>query len=165
MLTILAICCLLFIIGGYHLLYQVRLAEIKADVKKELVRTPKSNLTQLVFSATDFASLDWDGQTEFRYQGTMYDVVTIEKKENKIICFCLPDGKETALVDQYLKTQNSSEKNPSQSLVKLLKAPFLPIAFLKQEAMVRKVCTTFSLSSFSLLQTDSHVLTPPPKFC
>ncbi|GAA4754621.1 hypothetical protein [Flavisolibacter ginsenosidimutans] len=165
-LTILALCCLLFLVGGYHLLYQFRLAEIKSAVKKELINTRRTELTELVFTTSGLASLDWESKTEFRYQNTMFDVVEIEKKDGKTVCWCLADAKETALVDQYLKTQNSSsEKSPSQSLFKLLKAPFLPVTVLKSEIFLQEKLTSFSLYAFSLLATPTQVLTPPPRVC
>jgi hypothetical protein len=165
-LTILALCCLLFLVGGYHLFYQIRLSEIKADVKKELVRTRKTELTRLVFSSADFASLEWESRSEFRFQNTMYDVVEVAKKDGGIICWCLADKKETALVDQYLKTQNSSSENsPSQSLFKLLKAPFLPVAFLKAEVFLPTDTSFFSTCFFSFPAALRQVPTPPPRLC
>ena len=165
-LTIIALCCLLFLVGGYHLLYQFRLAEIKSAVKKELLNARKTDLTKFVFTASGLASLEWESKTEFRYQNIMYDVVEVEKKDGKTVCWCLADTKETVLVDQYFKTQNSSsEKSPSQWLFKLLKAPFLPVALLKSEMPLEKKLTPFSPYSFSLLAAPVQVLTPPPRVC
>ena len=164
-LAILAFCCLLFIVGGYSLLYQIRLNEIKADVKKELLRAQKSQLTELVFTDAEFALLEHEDEGEFRYADTMYDVVKIENKDGQVYCWCLPDKKETALVDHYLKTQNPSEKSPSQSLLKLLKAPFLAVTFSTPEVSCQNSATLFRDYASLLSALCRNTLAPPPRFC
>ena len=164
--TILALACLLFLTGGYHLLYQCRLAEVKAAVKENLKTARRSELTPLAFSAAEIQTLVWEEASEFCYRDKMYDVVDVETKDGQTIYWCLADEKETALLDAYLQTHNpSSDKNPSCSLIKLLQAPFLPVVFQWNKTAIPDNGKPFSFYSLSPSLSKAAVLTPPPKAC
>lgn len=163
--TILALACLLFLIGGYHLLYQCRLAEVKTAVKENLKTARRSELTPMVFSAAEIQNLVWEEASEFCYRNEMYDVVEVEIKDSQTIYWCLADEAETALIDQYLNTQDSSDKDPSHSLIKLLKAPFLPTVFGWNRTVTAENSKPFSFYSLSPSLSKAAVLTPPPKVC
>lgn len=165
-LTIVALGCLLLLTGGYHLLYQCQLAEIKSAVKSGLARLKQSDLTQLVLSPAEVRKLDWEDESEFCYGGRMYDVVDVEKKTGRTVYWCLADEKETALLDAYLQMQNSSsDKDPSHSLFKLLKVPFLPGAF-RWIGLQRHIKIKPSQLCFvRISMRKGAVLTPPPKVC
>lgn len=166
MLTILALGCLLFFIGGYHLLYQCRLAEVKAAVKENLAAIPASALTQLLLSPSEAAALKWEDEAEFCYHGKMYDVVKAEKKDGRLVYWCLADDKETALTEAYAKTQHSSSgKDTSGSLIKLLNVPFLSVTYSWAIAFPQRLPSSFLNYSSRFSSSGVTVLTPPPKAC
>lgn len=161
-----ALGCLLFIVGGYHLLYQCRLAEIKSAVQEGIVRIKKSELIPLSFSTHEAATLAWEGEKEFYYKGKMYDVAEAEEKDGRMVYWCFSDENETALVEAYLKTQGSpSDKDTSQTLLKLLKVPFLPVAYEWKKNAPPSHDKPRSFFGFRPLTAERIVLTPPPKVC
>lgn len=165
-LTILALGCLLFFIGGYHLLYQCRLAEVKGAVKEALAAIPASALTQLLLSPSEAAALKWEDEAEFCYRGKMYDVVKTEKKDGRLVYWCLADDNETALMEAYAKTQRSSSgKDTSGSLIKLLNVPFLSVTGHWAIACPQKQPSSFWSHSSRFSSSGVTVLTPPPRVC
>ena len=164
--AILALCCLLFLNAGYYFLYKCRLAEIKESVRKEILSSRKHELTKLTFSTEEIDQLDWEEKDEFRYKGEMYDVVSMEKKGDKVIIFCLTDKKEKALKQAFAETHRQApDKNTSGSIFKFLKAPFLPTAFLVPPLTSSAAANIHSGFLFTIPSFAQLVLTPPPRAC
>ncbi len=82
-----------------------------------------SDLTQLFISADQSHMLRWEHDSEFEYNGMMYDLVrTIEMYDGKIY-ICWPDHKETALnqqLEKYLDFALQNEKDTDEDQSRLI---------------------------------------------
>jgi hypothetical protein len=164
--SILSLCCLFFITGGYHFVCRFRIAEAKQEMKKELLRSRKNEATELILSPDEISLLVWENSSEFHYKNEMYDVVRIEKQDGKTIICCVSDKKEKALVEHYLKVQKqSSEKNNSNSVLKLLSVRFIPPVVIAINAPVQVLPTAFAHYLLSIPLSEQSIPTPPPKVC
>lgn len=164
--AIFLLCCLLFLTAGYHLLYYVRLAEAKKEMKKQLLQSPSAAIVEFSFTEKQMASLEWEEAKEFRFGGEMYDVVRMTKQNGKTVIHCVSDKTETALLNAYLKTQKRSAENSSaNTILKLITANYLPssVAWLPSpEGEKQQTAAWFSLF---LPDTERTLLTPPPQSC
>jgi hypothetical protein len=164
--AIVAFACLLFLNVGYFVFYQLRLAEIKAEMKKEVLRSRRSELTRFKFSAKETASLEWEEDTEFRFKDEMYDVVSREDRGDTTTILCLSDKKENELKKLFANNLGKSTgKTSSAGMIKLLSAPYLfnDNVFLLIEELAAQQKTSFYL--FNLPLYEPYVLIPPPKIC
>lgn len=164
--AILLLCCLLFLIAGYQVLYLYRIAEAKAQMKETLRQTPSSAVLQLRFSESEFTALEWEEAQEFRYKGEMYDVLSLRHQNGATVIACLPDKLETSLVDAFLKTQKQTPENsPTQTILKLLTTGFLPsqmVSIAVPEKDQRKIQSSILVF---LPDVPRALLTPPPQDC
>ncbi len=157
---------LLFFTAGYHLLFFVRIAEAKAEMKEAIVNGRPENLTKLQFSTNVFKAINPDGGSEFEYAGELYDVIKAEPSGKDVVVWCLSDKKEKDAVDAYLKTQKqSSQNNSSTDLAKLLSLPFVSVAILQILPFTQTVSHHNSFYQFSIPDCCSVILLPPPKAC
>jgi len=155
---------LLVVTSGYHLFYHYHLAEAKREMHQRLLQLPGAHVSELLFSGEEMASLGWEGNSEFRYRGEMYDVISIEKKEGHFLVKCVADHKETALLEQYFKAQQQSGNNaPTKSILKLLNVHFLSssVAFL-QTPEVKNNKHESCFRSW-LPHPTQPIVTPPPQ--
>lgn len=96
-------------------------------MKQRLLQSPNEVVTTISFSAAEMATLHWEDENEFYYRGEMYDVLCVEQNGTQSVIRCVADHKESALVDQYYKTQQGVNDNaPIKSIKKLMSADFLP---------------------------------------
>lgn len=164
--AILALCCLLFLTAGYHLLYHIRIAEAKQMMKKDLLSAKAEEMTKLVFSKEEKTSLAWEGSDEFQFKGEMYDVLKAEMVNGKLIIWCVVDKKETTLLDDYLKIQKqSSENSSSNSIVKIITLPFLPAMASEVSSLSSAVQKAFPRLLIFFPNTEKSIPTPPPLVC
>ncbi len=85
---------------------------------------PASKLT--VFeNAADNKQVEWErADKEFRYKGSMYDVVRVEKKNGKQIYYCLSDVAEAqvyTLIQKLVNVQLGSDTPLHSNVQKILK--------------------------------------------
>jgi len=105
-------------IVGYYPVFLWSQGEVKDEIAQRIRNVvPPDEISVLIFNETDYAGLVWNDDKEFRYNGNMYDVVKISKKENgNIHIYCLNDKKETALLTELEKqTQNNSSRSTSEN--------------------------------------------------
>lgn len=145
----------------------MRLAEVKKEMRAEVLSHDESIATRLVFTDNELKELQWEEESsEFVYRGEMYDVIKIQKDGGKTIVWCIDDRKETALITTYLKFHKQSpEKNPSNSLLKFLTIQFEPTAFCELTPLVSNHSFNYSLYTFTLPFSEGSILLPPPKSC
>lgn len=161
--AILTLCCLLFLVAGYHLLYHYRITEAKQEMRQALLRVNAEGVSKLSFSRAELASLEWEDPSEFRYRGEMYDVLKVEKKGDSVVVWCLSDDKESALLNAYTDTQNQSSGSPSTILLKVLHSPYLPSVAVTVFSPEERRPKNATLFLFYLPQTDGAIVTPPPQ--
>jgi hypothetical protein len=168
--SILLLFCLLFNVVGYYIVFHIRRAEIKDEMKKTL-RENIYNQDQeiLCFSLNDKAAiskLEWEDDHEFRLDGKMYDVIEKKVENGKLIIRCISDEKETALVKKFEQINNekgANSKGKAALLIKLIGNTYL-VAFVtdlpvENPALIPR--PYFNINIITPLRSD--VLTPPPQ--
>jgi hypothetical protein len=118
---------LLLTTGGHGLLFQLRLAEVRQEMRAALqAGQARDNVIRFEFSRAENKQVIWlDGGDEFEWQGERYDV--LDKKSNgaTVTVQAIADKKESALVGSFRK-QSKDDNSSSKCLVKLLSLPFIP---------------------------------------
>lgn len=111
------------------------------------------------------SKFSWEEEgAEFRYQHELYDVVSLEKKEDKLIIVCLKDNDENQLEKQLNEIHKANKTNTSKSIHSTSKI-FSPFCF--QNSSLFKIsahCIDAHLFfySASLLTQIIETLQPPP---
>jgi hypothetical protein len=159
--------CLFFTVMGYHFIFRMRISEAKKEMKARLLAQDSPELIQFDLTPEKVSSLEWEDEKEFLLNGQMFDVVEMNSLQGVVILKCIPDHKETALIEQYLKTNqgNSTEKGPWLALLEMAGAQFLSPTIvypLPSELCINKTFCNFSENIFS---TAFPILTPPPRVC
>ena len=168
-ISLILLSCLLLTIFGYHFIYLLRLQEIKAEMKQYLLSTQNKEVTIFRISLSDSLTLSkfqWENENEFSYNTSMYDVLQKKVTGNYLIVYCVPDEKETALIENYKKLNRDNypvSKEKWASVLKLISTAFVPVAF-SSHSYPKSCKRKFYSNSFSLLISRSHnVITPPPE--
>jgi hypothetical protein len=169
-ISILLLLCLLLNIIGYHLIFHLRQAEIKAEMKKVLrLKANKDDEIVFVFSLTHkkaLAKLEWEDDHEFRLNGEMYDVIERKIANHKLVIRCISDKKETALIERYEKM--NTESNSRDKLALLLKFfanSYLPSAPSEMIIRYKPVPSIIHPQTDNLSSQVRDVSTPPPQLC
>jgi hypothetical protein len=149
---------------GYHLIFNHQLSAVKSEMKAFLKsQKDYKDVVQLSLNEKESKQVYWENENEFRYNGEMYDVIEKKIKGNQIVIRCIPDKKETALLNEYQKNNKSNSSN--LTLLQLITAPYvLPVdhSMKQPEKIIKK---RFINLSYSLQNTASAVLLPPPDVC
>jgi hypothetical protein len=164
LIAILLLACLCFALLGYHLVFYFQLETVKSEMKAFLQKQKDlKDVIQLSLTNEESEQLHWEDENEFRYQGEMYDVIEKKAFKDQLLIRCIPDKKETSLLNEY---QRNSKPDTSHSvIVQLITAPFvLPAAHTLEppEKIIEKNFTDFSSS---LQNLASAVFLPPPDVC
>ena len=163
------ICGLFLNVIGYHVVFRLRQAEVKAEMKK-LLRSNMNNkdVEQFVFSLKDrdaIEKLEWEGDDEFSLDGKMYDVIEKRTENGKLIIRCISDEKETILIKKYEQINNEAgnSKGKTALLIKLIGSSYLATSAsdlsINDFQPIQK--TSFTDGIISIDHPD--VLTPPPQ--
>jgi hypothetical protein len=101
---------LVFCQVGYYFFYMAQQFKIRENVKQQLlIKLPDSLFT--VF-AIDDKNLTWEeAGKECIVNGIMYDVAKIKVVGAKKYVYCLPDNKETNLINEFSKTIDNNDLN------------------------------------------------------
>ena len=127
----------------------------------------KEDITEFSFTAEKLEQLEWENKHEFRYNEQMYDVISQEWKEGKLVLQCISDEKETELLNKYIKVtrENNSSKKTLASLIQLVLAQFIipdPILPDPNTILFR---TKFPSHSSRLISIAYPIQGPPPRVC
>ena len=163
------ICINLF---GFYGIFMVRQAEIKEEMSESVSMATSSNHREtLKFSKAEFSQLSFnDNGNEFRLNGRLYDVVSVEKSGGIVAVTVEYDSKETALMDAFGGILSQlQDKDQSSSPLKTV------ISHFQQDYVsTSKVLSSFDNIAcigycnvnrsypFSSFVADN--LTPPPQF-
>ena len=154
----------LFISDGYYLYFRYLQHKINTEVKNEIRKGLKEeDLSLIIVSVNDRQEIFWTRKDkEFRYKGSMYDVVSTEVKGQKIYYYCLNDVKEKQLLARFQQTNRRRAKT-LMNLKRVMGSKY----FTEKPSFTTDLCTTGIL--FSEYQEHYHSLipetnSPPPKF-
>jgi hypothetical protein len=159
--------CLFFTVMGYHFIFRMRINEAKKEMTARLLAQNSPELTQFELTPEKMRTIEWENEREFLLNGQMYDVIEMKSVNGIVSLKCIPDHKETALIDQYIKTNgsNSSEKQPWLSLLELAGAQFVIPPILCPVPAVQGINKSFHSFSMDLFSMAFPILTPPPRNC
>lgn len=168
--SILLLCLFAFNLAGFFFVFKVQQYRIRREIKQYIKQgVPENELALITVTPENENQLDWKHKKEFRYKGTMYDVVRKEIiNKTTIIYHCVTDTQETVLfahLDEMV-SKNMDPKNdqnsPVKNLLKQLSIPYYPpekpywSLFQIYTAIIYEY--TFLYSSPSL-----NIISPPPK--
>ncbi len=88
--------------------------EIKAKIKQQV---PQDELVSIMHSPENAGEFYWIHSREFRYKGTMYDIVSVKQVSETILIYnCVTDHQETLLFKNLGKyVNNTMNANPANS--------------------------------------------------
>ena len=160
--------CLFLNITGYYIIFCVRQAAIKVEIKRMRCLQMSSHAeTVLVFSLDDknaMNRLKWESNDEFSIDGQMYDVIEKKISNNKLVFRCISDKKETALIRTYEKMNDENNaKNKSALLLKLINLSYLPAKSIELFVSYTPLPSPY-LHSEIIPSRVRDVLTPPPQY-
>lgn len=109
-IAIASVVMLAFSLGGYYLVIVVQQQNVRNKIKQQIKQgVPDSKLTKVVVTAETRKQLSWKHGKEFRYKGTMFDVVRTEMCEDgTTVYYCITDTQETDLFAQLDKLVQKS---------------------------------------------------------
>ncbi|WP_338814931.1 hypothetical protein V9L05_07025 [Bernardetia sp. Wsw4-3y2] len=98
-ITLLLLSLFSFHILGVYVSFQVREHYIKKDIKRRIKKgVPEEELAHIIYKPSIKNQFDWTTKAEFRYGGTMYDIVRTEfVNDSTQIFHCVNDSQETIL--------------------------------------------------------------------
>ena len=157
-----------FTVFGYHIIYQLQIAEAKTEMKQHIHSALYHQVyTDLLFNQQQMQNIAWIEEEEFKWNGEMYDVISKEVSGDSIWIRCVPDNKETLLINQYLKSgrSNDSGNQPSHCLIKLINSYFMVTSLEVPPSIQHRIFKVFKPYSFYILANFLPVSTPPPRAC
>lgn len=162
--SILLIICLCCTWLGYHLVFHVQLSAVKSEMRTFLLnQKDHKDLIELSFTNEESKQLEWEEETEFKYEGEMYDLIEKKMKADQVVLRCIADRKETALLQEYQK--NTKRNNSNSFIAQLITAQFILPADYSLQQPQSVIKRNFINTSPSLLSSVSKVSSPPPDVC
>lgn len=150
---------------GYHFHFQIEQIRIKEEIKEKIINDlPETELTVLKISSVDARKIRWmeDGK-EFRYEGTMFDVVKSKQVSGITYYYCFCDIKESRLMSTLEKlVKEQTDQSQPKTIQKKLRINYFVCDHL--DATRRNGSTVHYrdyTSGYRVIFTD--VLSPPPK--
>jgi hypothetical protein len=85
--------------GGYFTYLSIEREIVRERIEQQIIHhLPTSALVCIVGNPENLAQMTWERENkEFRFQGELYDVVSIDIKNGVTHYFCIDDKEETAL--------------------------------------------------------------------
>lgn len=133
-------------------------------MKAYLRANPASDeMITLVFSQEQAALIEWEGDEEFNWEGRMYDVIQKKTSNGKFSVRCLPDNKESNLLQSFLKATKKSNDTKQQALSKIMATAFLlPQSIIISEKAIT-IRTGFPEQLFLIEAIALSIQSPPPQ--
>jgi hypothetical protein len=167
--SILLLFCLLFATAGYQVVLRVQVWQAKNQMKRELQNSSshKDEITEFQFAADKYNQLEWENDHEFLFNGHMYDLISKEWKNGKLLISCISDDRETVLLNEYMKInrENQSGKKTLASLLQLICSQFVLPSSILSPGSVNCNQTKFPSYTSGLFNIAYPIHTPPPRSC
>lgn len=181
-ITILLLSLFSFHILGVYVSFQVREHYIKKDIKRRIKKgVPEEELAHIIYKPSIKNQFEWKHKAEFRYNGTMYDIVRTEfVNDSTQIFHCVNDSQETVLFADLEKlleeelavhfpSKNGKKNPPSAKTLHKTLAKYVAdnqITFLDTDWITTSSKTNTALchyfNHYHSLHLDIH--SPPPKY-
>jgi len=169
---IIAIACvvmLAFSLGGYYLVIVVQQQRVKQEIKRQIKQgVPESELTKVHVTAETNYLLCWKHDKEFRYKGTMFDVVRTEIREDgSTVYYCITDTQETDLfaqLDRLVQKSMAGKSRGAQPFFNYLKTfTAIPITVTLKPVDYARKMKEFRKYAWLYQAPWSDIQSPPPK--
>ncbi len=153
--------------AGYYFVFKIKQQKIRKEVKQRIRNSiPLEELTLFIFdtSSEEYKKIKWVEEHEFRYNGSMYDIVRQSPGRNGNVSFyCINDSDEEKLfagLDKYIGDTGSGNENETENdSLKIVKDYFLhPSSYFFKTALT----DVYPPLSFSLTKIVLSIPTPPP---
>lgn len=125
----------LFNTFGFWIFFQFELNAIHAETEHAIRAAIIKKSSRIISIPENSSELAWtSANKEFRYRGTMYDVIHIEKKNGWINIYCIDDERETRLLahaDEIAESQSQhhpSRHHPGKVMKRFFSLRYLPAA-------------------------------------
>jgi len=153
---------LLFInVIGVQVFYYFQSLQLKAEMKAFLKTTAHKDVETIVLSST--TAVEWENESEFRYNNEMYDVIDKKTEGHQQIIRCISDKKETALFKTFQKTTKQNSKQKANLLSKFISIQFVPNKEIQTTITFLSTLIAYSHSSLLLSEQSRDILKPPPQ--
>lgn len=101
---------LLVKMGGYYAYLMIERENIREKIEREITQSiPKSALKCIIANPKNSAKIEWRrSEKEFKFEGELYDIVSVEIHNGTAYYFCVNDKTETLLeakIDNLLEHQ------------------------------------------------------------
>jgi hypothetical protein len=154
----------LFISDGYYLYFRYLQHNINTEVQNEIRKGLKEeNLSLIIVPLNGRQEILWTKKDkEFRYKGSMYDVVSTEVRGQKIYYYCLDDVREKQLIARYDRNNRRRTKT-LMNLKRVMGSKY----FTEKSSFTIDLCKTgilFSEYQEQYLSIIPETNSPPPKF-
>ncbi|MER3464332.1 MAG: hypothetical protein C4329_07915, partial [Chitinophagaceae bacterium] len=108
-------------------------------------------------------AVEWENESEFRYNNEMYDVIDKKTEGHQQIIRCISDKKETALFKAFQKTTKQNSKQKANLLSKFISIQFVPNKEIQTTITFLSTLIAYSHSSLLLSEQSRDILKPPPQ--
>ncbi len=157
-----------FNIGGSFLILKVQQYQLRKEMIAQIKEgISESELTQIAVTPEQANKLIWKDKKEFSYQGSMYDVVKVEVRDECTVYHCISDVQETKLIAKYNKELQRKRKDKNNRNIPVKTVKFLqqvnPLPQKMEVAYLESNSKTYFnyAENYSPLSID--ILSPPPK--
>ncbi|MBA3683327.1 MAG: hypothetical protein H0W73_19500 [Bacteroidetes bacterium] len=169
--SIILLTIFLFNLCGYLIFFKAAQFKVRKEIKALLKKkVPEKDLHIISFSLKNIKNIEWEKKDkEFRYNGTMYDVVKWRKDKDSIFYYCINDHQETQLfahLDELINKQIDNEKSPNGRAAKNLLKKFSVFKYISAENFA--FVTTHNSETGSFIYSIycfpvvMEIPTPPP---
>jgi hypothetical protein len=164
-LSIVMVFVFFYSIMGSYLNFTIEQYRLKEEIKEKIISSlPEKELTLVKITASDEEKLTWmeDGK-EFRYNGSMYDIVKIKRNSGVTYYYCFCDVNESKLLINLDKlVKNQTDNSPSKTTQKKQDITYLFQSILfPQDLPTIPVLYLDCPSSYKSIISD--ILSPPPR--
>jgi hypothetical protein len=153
---------------GYYVVFKALQYQTRVEIKTRIKESvPESELILITVRHDEEARLHWLDGHEFRYEGSMYDVVRHYATDSAHYYVCINDKQEERLfknLDQYVTTQCNTEgvpkkaANPFKGIIK----DYVPQVRILGPITVNMI-RIGAMHAFNLVSHTADVPTPPPR--
>lgn len=140
------------------------LKHIRTEMKKQV--GSDNNRQCLTFTKEAFANLKWEEKNkEFRLDGKMYDVSSVEINGDNILVYCVFDKDETTLRKKLagLFTDDPKNNSPLRLWVKMLSQNYFTTPEFSMPVLNRDFMTIQYSYVFKVHTFENELADPPPR--
>ncbi|MCX6234249.1 MAG: hypothetical protein NT175_05925 [Bacteroidetes bacterium] len=152
---------------GYYLCFRMMQQEVRKEIRKEIrSRISKEDLTRICIPVNNKTAIRWIKENkEFVYNQDLYDIVSIEVKNDAIVYYCINDIKEKQLIRDFEKL-SKNKVNAPRSKTQLNLNFLLVFFFQSSENSLYDVPKEFRFPDLFHFYTSAikDILSPPPEY-